>query len=128
MKRFFLLMMVFCATTTFAQEKKSLQEDECYQYAMVSFEGSISSKKYHIEIQEGGAVDKPHKMTDENESELYFPTWIDALNYLSTKGWEIAWHNSNTNMMEQWILKKAIKKEKLENLVNDNLTVKQKKR
>ena len=128
MKHIFVLMVVFCATTVFAQEKKSLQEDECYQYAMVSFEGSLSSKKYYIEIQEGGAVDKPHKMTDENESEIYFPTWIDALNYLSTKGWEIAWHNSNTNMMEQWILKKAIKKEKLENLVNDNLTVKQKKK
>ena len=128
MKQIFVLMLVFCATTVFAQEKKSLKEDECYQYAMVSFDRILSSKKYYIEIQEGGAVDKPHKMTDENESEIYFPTWIDALNYLSTKGWEIAWHNSNTNMMEQWILKKAIKKEKLENLVNDNLTVKQKKK
>lgn len=128
MKRFFLLLLFFCATTAFAQEKKSLQEDECYQYAMVSFQGSFGSKKYYIEIQEGGAVDKPHLMTDENENEIYFPTWIDALNYLSTKGWEIAWHNSNTNMMQQWILKKVIKKEKLENLVNDNLTVKQKRR
>lgn len=128
MKHIFVLMVVFCATTVFAQEKKYLQEDECYQYAMVSFESSLYLRKYYIEIQEGGAVDKPHKMTDENESEIYFPTWIDALNYLSTKGWEIAWHNSNTNMMEQWILKKAIKKEKLENLVNDNLTVKQKKK
>lgn len=128
MKRIFLFMLVFCATTVFAQEKKSLQEDECYQYAMVSFDANFGSKKYHIMIQEGGAVDAPHKMTDENESELYFPTWVDALNYLSTKGWDIAWHNSNTNMMEQWLLKKPIKKEKLENLVNDNLTVKQKKR
>lgn len=127
MKKIILFMFVILSTNAFAQEKKSLQEDECYQYAMVSFLGA-SAKKYAIYIQEGGAVDSPHKLTDENENELNFPTWIDALNYMSIKGWEIAWHNSNTNMMEQWILKKAIKKEKLENLVNDNLTIKQKRK
>lgn len=109
MKRIILLLFVFCTTTAFSQEKKVLQEDECYQYAMVSFLGA-SAKKYAIYIQEGGAVDSPHKLTDENENELNFPTWIDALNYMSLQGWEIAWHNSNTNMMEQWILKKQLRK------------------
>ena len=127
MKLLFTFLFVLCSTTVFAQEKQTLQDDECYRYAMVSFEGA-SSRKYAIYIQEGGAEDSPHKMTDENENEINFPTWIDALNYMSLQGWEIAWHNSNTNMMEQWILKKRIKKDILEGMVNDNMTIKQKRK
>ena len=127
MKRILLFLLVLCTTTVYAQDS-NLQENECYRYAMVSFPiVSTVNRKYYIRIQEGGAVDEPHKLTDENEGVLTFPTWIDALNYLSLQGWEVAWHNSNTNMMEQWILKKRIKKELLEGMVNHTLTIKQKK-
>ena len=127
MKQLLIIMFVLCSTNVFAQDKQALQDDECYRYAMVSFEGA-SLRKYYIRIQEGGAEDTPRKMTDENENEINFPTWIDALNYMSLQGWEIAWHNSNTNMMEQWILKKRIKKDILEGMVNDNMTIKQKRK
>jgi hypothetical protein len=67
MKRICLFMLVFWATTIFAQEKQSLQEDECYQYAMVDF-GGIGARKYAIYIQEGGGDDSQHKLTDEESS------------------------------------------------------------
>lgn len=92
---------------------------------MVSFEGKWG--KYQIILQEGSSKDDPDPLMNEDGNILLFPSWIDAMNYLSLQGWEIAWHNSNTNMMEQWVLKMEVTEEELKAQVKDNTTIRQKR-
>lgn len=113
-----------------AQTEQVGEADNYYRYAMLSFgtQGSVfSSKGYVIYLQVGGSTDEPKPLTDDNGYTLQFPTWIDAMNYVCFQGWEVVWHNSNTNMMEQWVMKKKVSREQLESLIQDNTTVKQKK-
>lgn len=120
-----LLALMVMATLTINAQATENKNHVYYQFAMVSFETGWG-KKYMIQIQKGGSIDRPDYMTDENGYTLQFLSWIDAMNYLNLTGWEIEAHNSNTNMMEQWLVKKRVTKEQLETLVKDNTTVKQK--
>lgn len=124
-KLLFIIFLLGITHTVSAQSVVKNPQKKFYRYSLVSFDGK--GRKCQILIQEGSSEDDPKPLMNENGNLLLFPSWIDAMNYLELQGWEIAWHNSNTNMMEQWLLKKEISEEELKALVEDNTTIKQKR-
>lgn len=124
-KYLFIILLLSFTQAMSAQSEFTTSKKAFYRYAMVSFDTKWG--KYQIYLQEGSSKDEPDPLMNEDGNILQFPTWIDAMNYLSLQGWEIAWHNSNTNMMEQWILKKELTEEELKAIVKDNTTIKQKR-
>ena len=124
-KYLFVILLLSFTQAMSAQSEFKTSKKAFYRYAMVSFDTKWG--KYQIYLQEGSSKDEPDPLMKEDGNILQFPTWIDAMNYLSLQGWEIAWHNSNTNMMEQWILKKELTEEELKAIVKDNTTIKQKR-
>ena len=124
-KYLFIILLLSFTQAISAQSEFKTSKKAFYRYAMVSFDTKWG--KYQIYLQEGSSKDEPDPLMNEDGNILQFPTWIDAMNYLSLQGWEIAWHNSNTNMMEQWILKKELTEEELKAIVKDNTTIKQKR-
>ena len=124
-KLLFILLLLGFTQTISAQSEIKTSKKSFYRYSMVSFEGKWG--KYQIILQEGSSKDDPDPLMNEDGNILLFPSWIDAMNYLSLQGWEIAWHNSNTNMMEQWVLKMEVTEEELKAQVKDNTTIRQKR-
>lgn len=60
-------------------------QDSCYVYTQLHWEPTLSGYVAKIQLNDEG---KDVDITDENGKKLTFKSFLHALNYLSTKGWE----------------------------------------
>lgn len=125
MNKRLLLALFFAFILSVNANPKSSDKKVYYRYSHVSFD--TKRGKYVIYLQEGGSQDDPIPMTDDNGNMLQFPTWIDAMNYLSLQGWEVVAHQDGVEIFKMWILKKEVSQEELKEFVKDNTIVSQKR-
>ena len=125
-KTLVIVMFIFCyGVLVHAQNIDN--EKAYYQYAHVAFDKvGFMATKYSILLQEGGSENDLKLMKDEHGNKLQFPTWIDAMNYLSLQGWEIVEHKSGVKISMMWIIRKKVTKSELQAIV-DNTSIKQEK-
>lgn len=125
-KTLVIVMFIFCyGVLVHAQNIDN--EKAYYQYAHVAFDKvGFMATKYSILLQEGGSENDLKLMKDEHGNKLQFPTWIDAMNYLSLQGWEIVEHKPGVKISMMWIIRKKVTKSELQAIV-DNTSIKQEK-
>ena len=125
-KTLVIMMFIFCyGVLVHAQNIDN--EKAYYQYAHVAFDKvGFMATKYSILLQEGGSENDLKLMKDEHGNKLQFPTWIDAMNYLSLQGWEIVEHKPGVKISMMWIIRKKVTKSELQAIV-DNTSIKQEK-
>jgi hypothetical protein len=89
-KKLFLLVAVLCcAISSFAQELKAPD----YVYCELSESPRLFSAKVNIQIDFGQerALFRDNRFRDEETGRIKkFNSFIDALNYMSAEGWELA--------------------------------------
>jgi hypothetical protein len=125
MKKRLLFALFFAFILSINVNAQSSDKKVYYRYSHVSFD--TKRGMYVIYLQEGGSEDDPIPMTDDNGNMLKFPTWIDAMNYLSLQGWEVVTHQAGEEIYKMWILKKEVSQEELKELVKDNMRISQRR-
>lgn len=121
----YLLIIAFSFLCSLNSSAQPSDKKVYYRYSHVSFE--TKRGLYVIYLQEGGSQDNPIPMTDDNGNMIQFPTWIDAMNYLSLQGWEVVAHQDGVEIFKMWVLKKEVTIDELKQYVNDNKIISQKR-
>ncbi len=91
-KLFLLLTLTFTIAASKAQESTELSKTEAKEeYCMIMATQKLLSTKVNVDVdfgQEWSFWENKRKITDENGKKMVFNSVIDALNYMSSQGWE----------------------------------------
>lgn len=110
--------LIMCAQFASAQESTELNKNEAKEeYCMIMARQKLFSTKVTIDVdfgQEWSFWSNKRKLVDENGKKISFNSVIDALNYMSSQGWEFVNAYSLTageqNVLH-YVMKREIKEE-----------------
>lgn len=107
----------------------SAQDEQCYIYNIVTFEGNIKTKGLKVNIDDGKSVEK---LKDTEGKNVVFKTPAAALMYFIHNGWELFVNGSTSEGMimngfgassttSYWIIRKPCTKEEFDKAVEDGI-------
>lgn len=90
MKKLLLLMLLFCTSFVYAQNDKTTQTFYCEMIGSGNFAGNKIKISFDFGMQAFGyRASNENQLLDEKGKSIQFLSMIDALNYMSAKGWKL---------------------------------------
>ena len=104
------------------EEQPAVEEEMCYMYNIVTFEGSLNNEGFSVDLDNGKKI---KALKNKNGKKMKFTTPAAALMYLVSEGWELvangATNNSNIITTTYWIMRKPCTKAEFDKAVEEGI-------
>lgn len=125
-----LLLIIAIATMTVvanAQNKttsaKTAQEMVYYytSFNIVRVKNAADGKEVFVPFIGSNTGGKMKECRNSDNKIICFETTTNGINYITSLGWELWWHDDHYNAIQRWIIRKKVPKQELQKYMEEDM-------